>query len=215
MSKETGAEHLSAQEALNELRRIIDQHGDSYDGGCLDVLQRAIPDPQPEPAPDQARIARALYDIRSSHSHELLHREPDWTGEDAETWHEAELLIRFLRNDANPQVGLGAARESAEKVITAMTCALKPDMGRKLRDQWREEAMLELERHEREFPQPEPTPDLRALDDFQLMLARISHRLRAYDDPVLTRLREQVSDLLKRKGTLSPLRTDNLEREVG
>jgi hypothetical protein len=44
------------------------------------------------------------------------------------------------------------ARESAEKVITAMACALKPDLGRKLRAQWRAEAMRELERHEREFP---------------------------------------------------------------
>lgn len=48
-------------------------------------------------------------------------------------------------------------------------------------------------------------------DEFQAMLARIVHRLRKSDDPVVKTLVAQAGDLLARKGTLSPLRDADID----
>jgi hypothetical protein len=93
----------SLAEQINQLAKVLLEEfgGPTQSEGAVEMAIRVLREQKSALRFDQDRIARALYDIRSSHSHELLHREPDWNGEDAEAWHEAELLIKFL--DADPQ----------------------------------------------------------------------------------------------------------------
>lgn len=59
---------------------------------------------------------------------------------------------------------------------------------------------------------PAPAASERA-DDFQIMLAQLAHRFAQHADPAVQKAAARAADLLRRKGSLSPLRARAAEIE--